>query len=371
MVLIDPTSLLVEVSPDAPSGPDLEYDNAFLALERTARIAPQERAVGPDAVVEEPNWALIVKQAAELLARSKDLRITSLLTKSLLRASGLAGLRDGVTLLRGLVERYWDTIHPQLDPEFDNDPTSRINAMRELNDRRQVLNVLRSLPLVEVPRFGKLSLREIPLGGGDAQPAGAVVEGQLDAAKVDAIFTHCPLEQLSAVVADVSSVRQDLRAIENWVTDKVGAQEALSFEELQGVLDQIERVLKPRLAARSKESAVTGADTNGNTANTNGATGVGAEGQGLGVTQVIRSAVAVSAPGTIASRADVQRMLDSLCAYYAENEPSSPVPLLLRRARRLTTMSFLDIVRDLAPGGADEVEKIRGRDGDESPAENT
>ena len=62
----------------------------------------------------------------------------------------------------------------------------------------------------------------------------------------------------------------------------------------------------------------------------------------------------------IRTRADVQRTLDLLCAYYESNEPSSPVPILLRRARRLTAMSFMDLVRDLAPAGSAELEVIRG-----------
>jgi type VI secretion system protein ImpA len=36
------------------------------------------------------------------------------------------------------------------------------------------------------------------------------------------------------------------------------------------------------------------------------------------------------------------------------------VPLLLRRAKRLATMQFVDIVRELAPGGMGEIDTLRG-----------
>ena len=35
------------------------------------------------------------------------------------------------------------------------------------------------------------------------------------------------------------------------------------------------------------------------------------------------------------------RLLDKICDYYSEHEPSSPVPVLLNRAKRVAKMSFL------------------------------
>ena len=64
--------------------------------------------------------------------------------------------------------------------------------------------------------------------------------------------------------------------------------------------------------------------------------------------------------GTITSRADVVRTIDLICDYYARNEPSSPVPILLRRAKRLVDKGFMDIVRDLTPGGVTEAETFAG-----------
>jgi type VI secretion system protein ImpA len=62
----------------------------------------------------------------------------------------------------------------------------------------------------------------------------------------------------------------------------------------------------------------------------------------------------------ISSREDVLRALDRLCDYYECYEPSSPVPLLLKRARRLATGSFVDIVRDLAPDALSQIQQICG-----------
>jgi len=64
--------------------------------------------------------------------------------------------------------------------------------------------------------------------------------------------------------------------------------------------------------------------------------------------------------GDIASRADVIRMLDKINRYYQQYEPSSPVPLLLERARRLVPKNFFEIMEDLAPGGMTELLVLSG-----------
>jgi type VI secretion system protein ImpA len=58
-----------------------------------------------------------------------------------------------------------------------------------------------------------------------------------------------------------------------------------------------------------------------------------------------------SSPGDINNRDDVINALERINQYYRKNEPSSPIPLLLDRAKRLVKMDFYEIVQDLAPNG--------------------
>ncbi|MDQ6640844.1 MAG: type VI secretion system protein TssA, partial [Pseudomonadota bacterium] len=71
-------------------------------------------------------------------------------------------------------------------------------------------------------------------------------------------------------------------------------------------------------------------------------------------------AAAPRAAGAIASRDDVFRALDRACEWIERNEPSNPAPLLIRRAQRLMSKNFIDIIRDLAPDGLSQVERIAG-----------
>jgi type VI secretion system protein ImpA len=74
-----------------------------------------------------------------------------------------------------------------------------------------------------------------------------------------------------------------------------------------------------------------------------------------------------SGSGAIQSRQDVVRVLDRICEYYARTEPSSPLPLLLRRAQRLAEMDFLQIVDELTPAMRAQLDPIVGA----RPAEDT
>jgi type VI secretion system protein ImpA len=62
----------------------------------------------------------------------------------------------------------------------------------------------------------------------------------------------------------------------------------------------------------------------------------------------------------IETRADVLRALDQACSWIESHEPTNPAPLLIRRAQRLMSKSFLDLVRDLAPEGLPQIERIAG-----------
>lgn len=72
-------------------------------------------------------------------------------------------------------------------------------------------------------------------------------------------------------------------------------------------------------------------------------------------------APAMALRGEVRSRDDVLRAIDAICAYYARAEPSSPVPLLLQRCRRMVTMSFVDILKEMLPESVAGLQKIAGK----------
>ena len=72
------------------------------------------------------------------------------------------------------------------------------------------------------------------------------------------------------------------------------------------------------------------------------------------------AAAAIDLAGAVRSREQALRALDMVCRYLEQHEPSNPAPLLIRRAQRLMTKSFVEIVKDLMPDSLAHIEGLAG-----------
>lgn len=351
MSSIDVEQILKAVSPDAPCGDNLEYDADYLALEREIQGAPEQ--VMGDAVIEarEPDWADVRKRAIALFERSKDLRIGVHLTRALLLTKGMPGLADGLTILHHLIGDYWDSVYPQLDPDDDNDPTVRVNILTALSDPESVLRDLRAVPLVVSRAFGPITYRDVALAIGELKPVGDEKPTALSA--IEAAFKDCEAEQLSVAAEAANAAMSRVGDIEVTLTEKVGVDNAADLSGLAKALKPIARFLAERLADRGLGPAVAEEEM---------APGAPAFASAAG------GAAQPVAAGDVGSREDVARLLDKICEYFERYEPSSPVPLLLRRAKRLLGKDFLEIMRDLVPDGVTQAEHFRGAESEETAA---
>ena len=333
--MIDPDKFTTSLEDASPSGPNLEYDADFLALDRAQQGRP-EQVIG-DSVKpgEEPDWPDVSERAVTLLGRARDLRVAATLTTALLKTEGFAGLATGLAILKGLLERQWDTVHPQLDAEDDNDPTSRINSLMGLATADGLLRALREAPVVKSKALGRFTLRDIRIASGKT-PAPVNLPDPPKQVQIDAAFLDADLGALQATAEAVATALQHVGAIDRVLVDKVGAR-APELKPLILDLSDLKHVLAEKLRARG------------------GAAGAAGDSSALG-----GSVGEVSGSGEVGSREDVVRQIDRVCEYYRRHEPSSPVPLLLQRAKRLVSKDFLGIIRDLTPSGLTEAELIGG-----------
>jgi len=68
---------------------------------------------------------------------------------------------------------------------------------------------------------------------------------------------------------------------------------------------------------------------------------------------------------SIKSRSDVVKALEMICDYYAVNEPSSPLPLLLTRAKSIVHKDFMEVLEELVPDSVSMTTAVFGRKDDE------
>ncbi|TVR64344.1 MAG: type VI secretion system protein TssA [Candidatus Competibacteraceae bacterium] len=346
MSIIDVESLLSEIAADAPCGEDLEYDPQFAEMEKQAR-GTSERQYG-DTIIpgEPPDWRGVAKTALGLLERTRDLRVAAYLTRASLNTDGLRGFTDGLALLEGLIERHWESVYPQLDPDDDNDPTLRVNTIVSLCDPETTLRDLRVAPLVHSRSLGRFSLRDVQVAAGLLTPVVADEEHTPpNQTMIDGAFQEASLEDLQAIAETVAEAMERAERIEALLTDRVGVTAAPDMSALAGVLKEIRQILTEQLRRRGVEGA--SEDETGEFGESGAAGGTLATGQ--------RTIV-----GDIAGREDVIRMLDKICDYYRRYEPSSPVPFMLRRAQKLVTMDFMEVLRDLAPNATEQTDLIFG-----------
>lgn len=291
---------------------------------------------------EPPQWRDIEQACSRLLQRSKDLRITHLLLQANLALHGLPGLATSLELIRDLLAEYWLYLHPQLDAADDNDPTVRVNALAGLTCDTNI-GLLRDAVLVRSRAFGPVTLRAALHAAGVQHFASE----QLSAEELAAALRDADEDQVLQCQAALQLAREAVDVIEQRVNDQVGSASGVDLSALRQPLRQVQQVLAdyapagagPALAAT--EAPVTTREQAPPAA-------------------ASPSARPAARPGEVNSREDVQQSLDRLLQYYARHEPSSPLPVLLHRAKRLVNADFATIVRDLIPDGWSQFENLRG-----------
>lgn len=331
---------LQSLGDDAPSGENLEYEPVFTELMLAAQPGEERQAGDEIIAAEDPDFRTVLEKAEEVLGRSHDLRAAVVWGQAEAATNGLPGFARATAYMLGCLTEFWDTCHPQLDAEDDDDPTMRINAVKGLAGTDTVLRTLRRSALTESRQLGRFSLRDIEIAEGERE-ASEDEEAALTTATISAAFQDTDDEALTASRDAAVQVCDDIAAI-NAVFDVKTPGQGPDLDPLMAVA----RKIRDRLIAE---------------------TGGVAEVSGEQIQEAGTDAAAVAPPaggGPVRSSADVVRALDEIIEYYSKNEPSSPLPLLLTRARKLVGADFMAIVDELAPSGAGEVKSVGGVTGE-------
>jgi type VI secretion system protein ImpA len=347
--LVDFESMALGISAESPCGDSLDYDPAFAELEIAARDKPEQHFGATLVPAQQPDWRQVQAKALALFDRTRDLRIAVLLARAQTVLEGLPGLTGALELIRQLLVRHWDHVHPQLDPDDQHDPILRMNALATLVHPAGLLRDLRDAPFVQSAAAGSCSIRDAELAIGIVrmpdEQAPPVTRAQLTAL----VRAHAAAGGRN----EAQRAFETAGALKSVLVEKAGINQAVDLDPLIQKLRMLaafhaEAVGEPMPSGPAPDAAAAGA------AHGPGHAGISGAAEAGGAAGVARSAA------EIRSREDAVRELDRVCAYLERHEPANPAPLLIRRAQRLVQMSFLDILRDLAPEGMSSIEKIAG-----------
>lgn len=332
---------IAEIAGQFPCGDNLEYAPDFVALEQAVQGRKEQQYGETIIPAEEPDWPEVERSAEELLSRTKDLRVCVLLTRACTNNCGLVGLAAGLQTIHILLERYWDEVHPRLIVDGEPDPFMRINAIASLADRAGLVQDVRKAVLIK-SSVGPILVKD----------AEAALNGN---PSCEATFSR---EQLIAMWRDAQAAGQQqptaiaeaehaLHCIAQLCEERFDAQHVPDISLLSGTLSTLVKNLIPHESCAMQESSGTEIDAINVVTDT-----------------VIRQVSGEHGGLELRSREDAIRMLEKVCLYIEKNEPTNPAPLLIRRAQRLMSLNFIDIIKEMAPDGVRQIEVITGIRGD-------
>ncbi len=353
---LDIDQLLQPIGAAAPSGEDLRHDAQFFALRQD--IEPKfdyELLNGKEVRKERArDWQHIQSVARHLSAQSRDLRIQVILVRASLATDGVSAIHPGLRLIRQSLASYWDDIHPQLDTT-ERDPVDqaadRLNALRQLSAPEGLIIDLRRAIIVGARGLGGLSLRDIELAAGNLQPG--PFDKAPEASLVGAVFKMAEGDVVSGVRHAIDGALDEVGQIEAVIGEALGdATRVPEFEPLAQCLRHIAQEIDNH-AGTVNGSAGAAAMQSQPPSDVSPA-------QSVGVAPSPQ--IPPSRSARVDSREEVIACLDEILDYYRRREPSSPIPMVVERVKRLVPLSFMELMEDLAPSSVKELKSVAGTD---------
>jgi len=347
--VIDIEALLTPIPGDNAAGESLQYLGTHDEI-REARRAEEDLEQGDwKRDLKVADWRQVMSLATEaLVTKTKDLQICAWLVEALVKLHGLAGLRDGLKLMRGLHENFWEQVYPEIDEE---DLDARANALSLMD--RQAATAIKEIQITNTttaPNFSYLQYEDskqydIPEDLSSLEPekreriealkVRVVEENKLttdDWAKAKKSTRRAFFEEIKGLIDDCWAEYEQLDGV---MDEKFGRQTP-GLGELKKALDAIRslvgNVVKEKRIAEPYPHELEQSES----ADEDGEVDEGAPGTGTS--------------NSIKARQDALRRLGEVADYFRRNEPHSPVSYLVQRAIKWGQMPLEmwleDVIKD-------------------------
>lgn len=348
----DFTELLAPVSTAMPCGENLEYDPEFILLFSKAEPKGEAQYGTFVAEAEAINWTDIERECRRLLLRTKDIRIVMLFMRCRIHLEQALGLRDGLALLSKILELYPEQVYPLPHSDGETDLTWRANALAALLDFDGIYGDIRNITLSDT-RALRLQVRDVERAFGIPRPPDALapdsVRSQLNALWQQrypqslALSETAPMLQeiqnwsqawLLSHAPDLTPLLKLLAWFGNAVPEGRDEQHTAAVSSLPGTAaaDDLRHGNAPLQSDGDGDAPQGGSGELGAEA----ATHAGAQQQ-------------MSAQPFGQGRYGAREQICSARRWFEQNEPSSPVALLLWQAEQMVGLPFHELVRCL-PG---------------------
>lgn len=343
---IDIQELLQPIPGANPAGEPLRYQGTY------DRIADARREDDPTlsqgiykSTLKRADWATAEAICIEALTkRTKDLQIASWLLESWLHLYGFAGVTNGLSLLAGLCENFWDHLYPSLEIDEIEGRVAPIDWVEQ-----KLTLKLKQLPLTlpsEVSNesysyldwesachFENLAMKDPrALQEALAKINPTVTTFRAAVAATDRMFHVDLVDELGRAIEGCAAVEQ--------VLDERCGKDAPGLRQFKEALCAIQQLVSQDLYARPEEIEMIGEEAI--------ATEAGDE------------EFEMWSSGPIRSRAEAYRRLSEAANYLLRTEPHSPTPYLVQRAVEWGSMSLPELLQQIVrnEGEMNEIDRL-------------
>jgi type VI secretion system protein ImpA len=345
---MDIAPFLTPISAAEPCGADLSFSPEIDAIQEMRR--EDDPTLDQGEWVEKlkaADWAGVARACESLLAtRSKDLRVAGWLTDAWGRLRGFQGLADGLDLCAGLIDTYWDGLHPLSE---DNDQEERIGNLRWLASR--VEHLIPTIALV-VRDTRRMSLADI--SAARSQRLAAAGSGN-DGSSGEAGPGGEPPLTLEMVWRDVTALGRDAAAERRGAVMRARAGLALLQAAVDARLgDDAPSFVAPRNALDKANDELGRLERDcGFNEGVVAPAPVAGEPDAADATSSspTTQAAAPRVPGRIESRAQALEQLRLVASFFRTTEPHSPVAYLADKAVRWSEMPLHEWLRAVVKDG--------------------
>lgn len=348
--VIDLDSLLSPISEESPSGESLRYSGLYDEINEARRQDDDLNQGEWKTELKVADFRLVIDLATGALReKTKDLQIAVWLAEALVRQHGFVGLRDSLRLLAGLHDRFWETLHPEID---EGDMEGRANAISWFD--KNVAFAVKKAPYTGSAGYGFFDWEdskvfEIPeniegMSSEEQQKFTQLrtraenerrVTGEMWRKEI-AATRRLPMEKINFTIEEAWEAFNELNRLieEKYDRNQMPGMSAFkkSLEDVHGQATKLleeKRVEEPDAVAEIEEEEIGAEDGHGGTA-------VGAK--------------ASTGGGPIQNRRDALKRLAEIAEYFQKTEPHSPVSYLIQRAVKWGHMpldSWLqDVIKD-------------------------
>ncbi len=349
--VIDLEAMLSPISVEKPSGEPMRYSGLYDEISEARRA---------DEDVEQGDWKVALKVAdfrkvvdlavPALTSDTKDLQIAVWLTEALVKQNGFAGLRDGLKLVSGLQDRFWETLFPEID---EGDMEGRANAIEWLalqtsfavkqakvtqgdgysffdwedSKRFDIPNNIETLDSTERAKYTELLEQ-------------ATKENRVTADRWRVAYAASRRPFYEEVALTIEECWAECKELNRVIEEKFDRNQMPGLgtleKSLEAVQTQVKKFLEEKRAEEPDEEVEETA-TDGEQAE--GEVVVAADGSRV-----------VATGGAIQNRAEALKRLGQLAEFFRKSEPHSPVSYLVQRAVKWGNMpldSWLqEVVKD-------------------------